>query len=240
MRQFEMLSRSPVRGCNGMISSANPLASLAGVDVLRSGGNAVDAAIATMAVLGVVEPLNLGLGGDCFALYAPGGTEKIIAYNGSGRAPATAHADWYRSRGYTEIPAVGPHCVTIPGAVEAWERLADDYGTRGLDELLRPAIHYAEAGYPVHDVIAAWWRNDVNKLKADEEARQRRYFGMANPHQPAQFIDNRTWQQPWAESPLKVLPVFMRAMWPKRSSSIYTLRVAFIPSTILPLIRASM
>jgi gamma-glutamyltranspeptidase/glutathione hydrolase len=153
-----------------MVSSANPLASLAGVDVLRAGGNAMDAAIATMAVLGVVESLNLGLGGDCFALYAPRGTDRIIAYNGSGRAPAAAHAEWYRSRGFTEIPAAGPHGVTIPGAVEAWARLAADHGTRGLDELLRHAIHYAEEGYPVHDVIANWWPADVEKLRADPEA----------------------------------------------------------------------
>jgi gamma-glutamyltranspeptidase/glutathione hydrolase len=153
-----------------MVSSANPLASLAGIDMLRNGGNAMDAAIAMMAVLGVVESLNLGLGGDCFALYAPGGGDRIVAYNGSGRAPAAAHADWYRAQGFSEIPAAGPHSVTIPGAVEAWERLARDHGTRGLDELLQPAIHYAEEGYPVHDVIAGWWRGDVEKLRMDPEA----------------------------------------------------------------------
>jgi gamma-glutamyltranspeptidase/glutathione hydrolase len=170
MRDFGMPSRSPVRACNGIVSSANPLASLAGIEILRDGGNAIDAAIGAMAVLGVVESLNLGLGGDCFALYAPGGADRIIAYNGSGRAPAAAEADWYRSHGYTEMPAAGPHSVTVPGAVEAWVRLATEHGTRGLDELLRPAIRYAEDGYPVYDVIASWWRGEVDKLRGDPEA----------------------------------------------------------------------
>ena len=170
MQSFRMPSWSPVRACNGMVSTANPLASLTAINILHDGGNAIDAAIGAMAVLGVVESLNLGLGGDCFALYAPAGTDQIIAHNGSGRAPAGAEGEWYRSRNYSEIPASGPHSVTVPGAVEAWSRLAEDFGTRGLDELLRPAIGYAEEGYPVYDVIAQWWQEEVTKLQVDAEA----------------------------------------------------------------------
>jgi gamma-glutamyltranspeptidase / glutathione hydrolase len=170
MRDFERPGRSPVRACNGMVSSGNPLASLAAIEMLRSGGNAIDAAIAGIAVLGVVEALNLGLGGDCFALYSPGGSDRILAYNGSGRAPAAATADWYRDHGFKEIPPDGPHSVTVPGAVEAWTRLATDHGTKDLDELFRPAIRYAEEGYPIHDFMAFLWRNSVEKLSRDPDA----------------------------------------------------------------------
>lgn len=170
MRDIERPGRSPVRACNGMVSTSNPLASATALDVLRDGGNAIDAAIAAMAVLGVVETLNVGIGGDCFALYAPSGGSRIIAYNGSGRAPAAASGDWYRNRGFDSVPKAGPHPVTIPGALDAWSRLAEDYGTRSLADLLGPAIAYADNGYPVHDVIAALWRRSVDRLKGDAEA----------------------------------------------------------------------
>jgi gamma-glutamyltranspeptidase / glutathione hydrolase len=172
MRDHERPGRSVVRACDGMISASNPLAAAAGLGVLRDGGNAVDAAIAAMAVLGVVETLNVGLGGDCFALYAPHGGPKIVAYNGSGRAPAAADPARLRSAGHTAMPNTGPHPVTVPGAVEAWERLAHDHGTRGLNALLAPAIAYAEAGYPVHEVIAEQWRRAADRLRGDAEARR--------------------------------------------------------------------
>jgi gamma-glutamyltranspeptidase/glutathione hydrolase len=170
MRDFERPGRSPVRALNGMVASPNPLASLAAIEILRDGGNAIDAAIAAMAVLGVVEALNVGIGGDCFALYAPQGSDRILAYNGSGRSPARAEASWYRAQGFREMPAAGPHSVTIPGAVEAWAHLASQHGTRSLEELLRPAIRYAEEGYPVHDFISFLWRGAVARLTADPEA----------------------------------------------------------------------
>ena len=171
MRDLERPGRSPVRACNGMVSASNPLAAQAAVTTLRNGGNAVDAAITAMAVLSVVETLNVGIGGDCFALYAPA-SGGVLAYNGSGRAPSAATADWFLGRGFVDIPATGPHPVTVPGAVEAWDRLAQDHGTLGLVELLAPAIHYASAGYPVHDVIAAQWRLAAGRLQHDPEARR--------------------------------------------------------------------
>jgi gamma-glutamyltranspeptidase/glutathione hydrolase len=119
MRDLEFPGRSPVRAINGMVSTSNALASQAALGILRDGGNAVGAAIAAIAVLSVVEALNVGLGGDCFVLYAPGGGDRVLAYNGSGRAPIAADPEWYRSRGYTRLPNTGPHSVTVPGAVEA-------------------------------------------------------------------------------------------------------------------------
>lgn len=170
MRDLENPGRSPVRACGAMVSTPNPLASQAALGVMRDGGNAVDAAIAAMAVLCVVETLNVTLGGDCFALVAPGGRTPVHAYNGSGRAPAGADPAEARSRGWRTLPATGPHAVTIPGVIEAWERLATRHGTRGLEALLQPAIAYAEHGYPVHDVIARQWARAADRLRADPEA----------------------------------------------------------------------
>lgn len=155
-----------------MVSTSNPLASQAAIGILRDGGNAVDAAIAAIAVLSVVETLNVGLGGDCFVLYAPAATGRVMAYNGSGRAPAALDAEWLRTQGFAAMPSTGPHAVTIPGAVEAWARLLAEHGTRGLDNVLAPAIAYAQDGYPVHDVIAEQWRRATGRLRADPEARR--------------------------------------------------------------------
>ncbi|MGH6959431.1 MAG: gamma-glutamyltransferase, partial [Dongiaceae bacterium] len=144
MRDFQLPGRSPVHATEGMAASPNPLATSTAVDVLRRGGNAIDAAVAAAAVLAVVEPNQTGIGGDCFVLYAPKGKGPLIGLNGSGRAPQAATAEWYLERGITAIPPYSPHAVTVPGAIDAWARLVADHGTKGLDELLQPAIRYAE------------------------------------------------------------------------------------------------
>jgi gamma-glutamyltranspeptidase/glutathione hydrolase len=172
MRDLELPGRSAVHASQGMVSTSHPLASLTAVNTLMAGGNAMDAAIAAMAVLGVVEPYNVGVGGDCFALYAPGGRDGILAYNGSGRAPAAESAERIRASGLDAIPPTSAHAVTIPGAVDAWVRLAEDHGRKGIDALLRPAIHYAEHGYPVFEVAAFYWRGAVDKLRRDPNSRR--------------------------------------------------------------------
>jgi len=185
MRDLESPGRSPARACGAMVSTSNPLASQAALTVLHNGGNAVDAAIAAMAVLCVVEALNVTIGGDCFALVAAGGRTPVLAYNGSGRAPAGADAAWARAQGWGALPSASPHAVTIPGVVEAWQRLADAHGTRGLDMLLRPAIAHAEHGYPVHDVIARQWARAADRLRADAEA-TRLFLWDGQPPAPGQ------------------------------------------------------
>src|SRR3712207_4541017 len=138
-----------------MAATSMPIATLTALDVLRAGGNALDAAIAAVAVLGVVEPQSTGIGGDCFCLYAPAGAGKVIALNGSGRAPAAATPEALRSRGVDALTPTSPHSVTVPG------------------ELLRPAIRCAEEGWPVHARVALDWTNAAEKLRNNEASRRR-------------------------------------------------------------------
>lgn len=169
MRDFQWPGRSPAYGRKGMAATSHPLASVAALDALKTGGNAVDAAIAAAAVLAVVEPQSTGIGGDCFALYAPAG-RPLLALNGSGFTPEAARADWFRTQGMESIPLDSAHAVTVPGAVAAWARLAADHGTKPLAALLEPAAALAEEGYPVHPRVAFDWQAIEAKLAATPEA----------------------------------------------------------------------
>src|SRR5262252_7158477 len=165
MRNFHFAGRSTVHAQNGMIATSHPAAALAGIEVLQSGGTATDAAVAACALLGVIEPQSTGIGGDCFALIQPKGEGKIVAYNGSGRAPMAATAEWYLERDMHAIPLTSAHAVSIPGAVDAWATILRDHGKLGLDTLLQPAIKAAEEGYVVAPRIAFDWKNQFEKLK---------------------------------------------------------------------------
>ncbi len=165
MRDFHLPGRSPVLATHGMAATSMPAATLAAVDVLRAGGNALDAAIAAVAVLGVVEPHSTGIGGDCFCLYAPAGQRRVVALNGSGRAPAAAGIDWFEQQGITALTPTSPHSVTIPGAVAAWETLLAAHGSKGLEELLQPAIRFAEEGFAVTPRVAHDWAHVADKLR---------------------------------------------------------------------------
>ena len=147
-RDFSVPGKSVAVARTSMVATSHPQATLAALDVLRAGGNAVDAAIAAVALQCVIDPHMTGIGGDCFALYAPKGKDPI-ALNGSGRAPRGATLDKLRSLGLSAIPEGSPHAVTIPGAVDAWCRLSNAYGRLGLPTSLRPAIAAAEEGFLV-------------------------------------------------------------------------------------------
>lgn len=170
MRDFQLSGRSPVRTTDAMVATSHPLATSAALEMLRAGGNAMDAAVCAAAVQAVVEPQSTGIGGDCFVLYCPRGESNVLAFNGSGRAPIEATVDWYAERGFDQIPTYGPHSVTIPGAIDAWCRLLEDHGRKGIDAALAPAIRYAEQGYVVHDRVAFDWAECVARLSGDEPA----------------------------------------------------------------------
>src|SRR5665213_1662587 len=151
-RDFQLPGRSPVIACDGMAATSHPLASLAAVDTLRAGGNAVDAAMAAVAVLCVVEPHMTGIGGDCFCLMSQP-DKPVWGYNGSGRAGAKASDAALRVKGMSEI-GNSIHAVTVPGALEAWEAILKAHGRFGLDRALSQAIKYAEGGFPVAARVA--------------------------------------------------------------------------------------
>ena len=156
--------RSNVRATRGMVATSQPLAAMAGLDMLKAGGNAADAAIATAAMLNVVQPTSTGIGGDCFALYWDAKAKQVTALNGSGRAPAAASIDEIKRLGYAKMPNFAGHAVSIPGTVAGWSDLLERHGRMSLADVLQPAIWHAENGYPVSEIIARGWASQVKKL----------------------------------------------------------------------------
>ena len=136
-----------------------------------NGGNAIDAAIATAAVLGVVEPTSIGIGGDAFALFYSAKDKALKALDASGRSPYAASLDFCRKSGFKEMPQRGIHSVTVPGAVHGWSTLLNAYGTKPLGKVLRAAIRHAEEGFPVAELTAEQWNESEARLKADEGRR---------------------------------------------------------------------
>ncbi len=157
MRDFHLPGRSPVLAANAICATSHPLAAQVALDILKSGGNAVDAAIAAGVLLGICEPHMTGLGGDCFVLLSPPNTEEIIALNGSGKSPAALDPQQLRHEGFQTMPLRDARSVTIPGAIDAFCRLSTDWGQLALSECLAPAIHYAENGVPVAPRVAHDW-----------------------------------------------------------------------------------
>jgi gamma-glutamyltranspeptidase/glutathione hydrolase len=149
--------RSAVVARNGMVATSQPLAAQAGLDILKKGGNAFDAAVATAAVLAVVEPMMTGPGGDMFALSYVAKTGELVGLNASGFSPGAVDASFFSSRNLDAIPMTGPQSVSIPGAVDGWATLLEAHGTMSLAEVLAPAIEYAEQGFPVSEIIAGDW-----------------------------------------------------------------------------------
>lgn len=171
MRDFQRPGRSPVFASSGMAATSHPLSTEVAVRTLQAGGNALDAAIAACAMQCVVEPGSTGIGGDCFALLAMAGGDRVHAYNGSGRAPAATSADDLRAQGVESIPVHSPHAVTIPGAVEAWSRLHHDHGRIGLDRILQPAIDVARNGYPIAPRTRFDWLEQRDLLAREDDTR---------------------------------------------------------------------
>jgi gamma-glutamyltranspeptidase / glutathione hydrolase len=171
VRNFQLPGRSPVYARNAMCATSHPLASLTAIETLKRGGNAIDAAIAAVAVLGVVEPQMTGIGGDCFALFCRRGG-KPTALNASGRAPNAATAAYYAAQGITAISPTTAHAATVPGAVDGWAKLSSEHGRLPFATLLEPAIELAGRGWVVAPRVAADWVNGVAKLSSNAGARK--------------------------------------------------------------------
>lgn len=182
MRRFDRPGRSAAYGSRGMAATSAPLATLAAIDTLRAGGNAADAAVVASAVLCVAEPAMTGIGGDCFALVGtPDG--QVTGLNASGRAAMAADRDWLRASGLTSIPLRSIHAITVPGAIDGWDRLLKAHGTMDLAEALKPAIRLAEDGVPVTPRVAWDWPEDAPALAADAGGRQHYLKGGQAPRE---------------------------------------------------------
>ena len=168
-RKFDQISRSLVIANNAMVVSSHPIASSTGIEILKNGGNAVDAALAMNAVLCIAEPHMTGVGGDCFAMISKDGGNKIRALNGSGKSPAKINTAYIRERKINTITSNMPEAITVPGAVSAWVALHKYYGHMPWKLIFDPAINYASKGIRVHERVATDWNNNIKKLSIDED-----------------------------------------------------------------------
>lgn len=160
-------SRSMVASPVGVVASENVLASEIGARILEKGGNAIDAAVATNAMMGLVAPMNDGIGGDLFAIVYEAKSGKLYGLNASGWAPAALTPDYLRGLGFMDMPQQGIHSVTVPGTVDGWDKLLKRFGSKPLSYLLQPAIFYAQRGFPVGEVVHGYWHDSEATLKQD-------------------------------------------------------------------------
>ena len=171
MRKIYQPGRSNVLSNNAMVATSQPLSSQEAINILRLGGNAVDAAIAASAVLSVVEPGSTGIGGDCFAIIKMSNT-KALSINGSGINPAKANFKYFKENKINSIGLLSPHSVTIPGAVDAWHQMHKKFGKLEFEKLFATAIYYAKEGFPVHEIEAFHWKKNEEKLKKNNITKQ--------------------------------------------------------------------
>ncbi|NQV01385.1 MAG: gamma-glutamyltransferase family protein, partial [Bacteroidia bacterium] len=156
-------TRSEVFAQQGVASTSQPLATQVALDILKQGGNAIDAAIAANAALGLMEPTGCGIGGDLFVIIWHAESGKLYGLNASGRSPKELNLEWFLSQGYTEVPYYGALAVSVPGCVDGWFSMHEKFGTMGMAELLQPAIQYCRKGYPVTPTVAYY----MNRTKRD-------------------------------------------------------------------------
>jgi len=158
-------TRSEVIAQNGMVATSHPLATQVGLDVLKQGGNAIDAAIAANATLGLMEPTGCGIGGDIFAIIWSAKDQKLYGLNGSGRSPAALDLQYFRDRGMEKIPAFGALPVSVPGTVDGWFEMNKKFGSWEMKNILQPAINYAEQGFPVTELIGYYLELSTRRFK---------------------------------------------------------------------------
>lgn len=182
--------RSVVMAPRGMVSSSQHLATLSGYKVLSKGGNAVDAAVAIVSTLSVVEPYSVGIGGDAFALIYLSKENKLVGMNASGRAPYHATREWFHNQGIKTIPEQGMLPVTVPGALHGWAQAVECYGRLKFGDLFEDAIYYAEKGFPVTEVISGEWKNKEDVLLSHESS-SKAYLIDGKAPQPGQVFQNK-------------------------------------------------
>jgi len=182
-------ARSMVISQNGIVAAESPLAAQAGVRMLESGGNAVDAAIATNAMMGVVLPMMNGIGGDLFAIVFDAKANKLYGLNASGSAPKALTIEMLHKQGLREMPQTGVNTITVPGTVEGWQKLSDKFGRKKLSEDLEPAIQTAKNGYPVTEWVAMYWATNTDYLRGDDEA-TRLYLPNDRPPKAGEVFHN--------------------------------------------------
>ena len=158
-------TRSEIIATNGMVATSQPLAAQIGIDILKKGGNAIDAAIAVNAALGLMEPTSCGIGGDLFAIVWINKEKKLYGLNASGPAPIAISLEYFKKKGIKRIPLYGPLPWTVPGCVDGWFELHRRFGKLSMKEILEPAIKYAENGFPLSEVIAYYWQRAVKAFK---------------------------------------------------------------------------
>ncbi|HLP48049.1 MAG TPA: gamma-glutamyltransferase, partial [Candidatus Kapabacteria bacterium] len=161
-------TRSEVIGAHGMVAASQPLATQVGIDILKKGGSAVDAAIAVNATLGLMEPTGSGIGGDLFAIVWDNKTQKLYGLNSSGPAPLALNLEHFKKQGLQRVPAHGPLPWTVPGCVDGWFELHKKFGKLDMKSILQPAADYAENGFPLSELIAYYWQRSVMLFKTYE------------------------------------------------------------------------
>ena len=192
-------TRSEVIAQNGMACTSQPLATQAALDILKAGGNAIDAAIAANAVLGLVEPTGNGMGGDLFAIVWDAKSKKLHGLNASGRSPHDLKLEYFKMKGYKKIPSYGPLPVSVPGCVDGWFELHNKFGNIPMNEVLQPAIDYAENGFPLSELIAYYWGRSASFLK--------RYPGFEETFMPngAAPLKGEVFKNPYLANTFKLL-----------------------------------
>ena len=158
-------TRSEVIARDGMVATSQPLATQAALEILKKGGNAIDAAIAGNAMLGLVEPVSNGIGGDIFAIIWDAETQQLYGLNGSGRSPMSLTLDHFRENNLDRIPSYGPLPVSVPGCVDGWFEMHTKFGNLEMEDILAPAIYYAREGFPVSELIAYYMQGSARRLQ---------------------------------------------------------------------------
>src|SRR6516225_9004364 len=181
--------RSVVMAPHGMVATSHPLAAQVGLDILRKGGNAIDAAIATNAAIGLMEPMSSGVGGDLYAIVFEAKTGKLHGLNASGRSPYLIKREIFAKKKLKEIPLFGPLSWSVPGCVDGWAELNKRFGTMTLADLLAPSIAYAENGFPISEIIGQRWPATEKRLKKYPDS-MKTYFSNGRAPLPGEVFKN--------------------------------------------------